>query len=214
MLENPAIGKKIEIIYEDDAIAIINKPAEFLSVPGKNISDSVLSRLKLLYPDAEGPLLVHRLDMSTSGIMVMAKTIAAHKYIQSQFIKRQVYKKYVAILDGVLKEKEGIVDLPLRVDLNDRPRQLVCYKHGKKAKTKWKVLEVKNNQTRIKFIPLSGRTHQLRVHSAHTNGLGIPILGDDLYGVLKDRMHLHAETIIFIHPITRKEVKFVIKAPF
>nr|WP_262914201.1 RluA family pseudouridine synthase [Portibacter lacus] len=214
MLENPALGKTIKIVYEDDDIAIINKPAEFLSVPGKNIVDSVYARLKILYPKAEGPLLVHRLDMSTSGIMIMAKNLKAHKFIQQQFIKREVYKRYVAILEGEIKDTKGFIDLPLRVDLNDRPRQLVCYEHGKSARTKWKVVEVKDKKTRIHFIPLTGRTHQLRVHAAHSKGLFAPIVGDDLYGTKKDRLLLHAESIIFIHPTTRKEMKFKIKAPF
>ena len=124
--ENPAEGKNIEIVYEDDVLAVINKPAEFLSVPGKIISDSVYQRVKEMYPNATGPLIVHRLDMSTSGLMLIAKDEETYVKLQSQFIKRTVKKRYVALLDGILEDNGGFIDLPLRVDLDDRPRQLVC----------------------------------------------------------------------------------------
>ena len=198
--ENPAEGKTIEIVYEDEVLLVINKPAEFLSVPGKIISDSVYQRVKELYPNATGPLIVHRLDMSTSGLMLIAKDEATYVKLQSQFIKRTIKKRYVALLDGILEENEGFIDLPLRVDLDDRPRQLVCYEHGKSAQTKWIKIETKNNQTLVYFYPITGRTHQLRVHSSHELGLNLPIVGDDLYGKKGDRLHLHAEQITFIHP--------------
>ena len=182
MLTNPAIGKELKIIYQDEALVVINKPAEFLSVPGNNIQDSVFLRMKQRYPKATGPLIVHRLDMSTSGIMLIAKTKSANKILQRQFIERTIKKRYVALLDGLLKENEGSINLPLRVDINDRPRQLVCYEHGKSAETTWKVMERKNNQTKVHFFPLTGRTHQLRVHASHSLGLNTPIVGDDLYG--------------------------------
>lgn len=214
LLETPPLLKEIEILYEDDHIAILNKPHEFLSVPGRNISDSVLTRMKEKYPDATGPLLVHRLDMSTSGILVLAKDMRSHRILQQQFIKKTIQKEYTAILNGTLKSDSGIIDLPLRVDLDDRPRQMVCYEHGKPAQTRYQVLDRTKSKTRISFFPVTGRTHQLRVHAAHTKGLSIPIVGDDLYGTKQDRLHLHATWIKLIHPETRKTMKFHCPAPF
>lgn len=214
LLENPAQGKVFSIVYEDDEIVIVNKPAEFLSVPGKTITDSVQERIRVLYPEATGPLLVHRLDMSTSGLLLVAKTKEAHKNLQLQFIKRSVKKRYVALLDGEINRDNGLIDLPLRVDLDDRPRQLVCYEHGKPAQTKWEVVEVKNGKTRIHLFPLTGRTHQLRVHCAHQLGLQKPIIGDDLYGVKSNRLHLHAQVLEFRHPLTKKEMKISVDADF
>lgn len=214
LLVNPAEDKQLSVVFEDDTIMIINKPTEFLSVPGKTIDDSVLTRLKVMLPEATGPLLIHRLDMSTSGILVVAKSEDAHKFIQRQFIKRTVHKRYIALLDGVVDASQGIIDLPLRVDLDDRPRQLVCYEHGKPARTKYKVLEIRDGKTKVEFIPITGRTHQLRVHAAHPNGLNIPIVGDDLYGKRASRLHLHAEYIVFIHPKSRQKVKFKVSADF
>jgi len=212
--ENPAEGKDIEIIYEDEILAVINKPAEFLSVPGKIISDSVYQRVKELYPNATGPLIVHRLDMSTSGLLLISKNEETYKKLQSQFIKRTIKKRYVALLDGVLEEKDGFINLPLRVDLDDRPRQLVCYEYGKQAQTKWEVIEIKNSQTLVYFYPITGRTHQLRVHASHELGLKTPIVGDDLYGSKANRLHLHAESLTFIHPETREEMTFKKDAEF
>jgi tRNA pseudouridine32 synthase/23S rRNA pseudouridine746 synthase len=212
--ENPAKGKDIEIVYEDEVLAIINKPAEFLSVPGKMISDSVYQRVKALYPKATGPLIVHRLDMSTSGLMLIAKNEETYVKLQSQFIKRTIKKRYVALLEGILETNEGFIDLPLRVDLDDRPRQLVCYEHGKSAQTKWIKIETKNNQTLVYFYPITGRTHQLRVHASHGLGLNSPIVGDDLYGKKSNRLHLHAEQITFIHPISKEEMTFTKETDF
>ncbi len=214
MLVNPAEGVALETVYEDDYIAIVNKPAEFLSVPGITIQDSVYERMRLKYPNATGPLIVHRLDMSTSGLMLIAKDKNVHKSLQSQFIKRTVKKRYVALLNGLVSSDEGEIDLPLRVDLEDRPRQLVCYEHGKPAKTQWKVVAKNNNQTKIHFWPITGRTHQLRVHASHALGLNCPIVGDDLYGTKADRLHLHAEWIEFKHPITREMVTFEVAPEF
>lgn len=214
MLINPAIGKEIEVFYEDDQILVVNKPSEFLSVPGKNISDSVYSRMRLKYPDATGPLIVHRLDMSTSGVMLIAKTKNAHKNLQQQFIKRSVHKSYVALLDGMVSNNKGSIELPLRVDLDNRPCQLVDHEHGKYALTKWEVVERRGEQTLIRFYPVTGRTHQLRVHAAHPYGLDAPIYGDDLYGVKKDRLWLHAFSITINHPSTGKQMKFRIPHEF
>lgn len=214
LIENLAKDKKIQVIFEDDTMMVIHKPAELLSVPGKKVTDSVFTRLKKTHPNSEKYLIVHRLDMSTSGIMLIAKTKQANQYLQSQFIQRTIKKRYVALLDGIVTANEGDIKLPLRVDLDDRPKQLVCFEHGKKAWTKWKVLERQNNQTRIQFTPITGRTHQLRVHAAHVLGLHTPIIGDDLYGVKSNRLHLHAEYIQFQHPQTKKHMVFYIKAPF
>ena len=214
MLENPAEGKTLAIVYEDDELAVINKPAEFLSVPGKNIYDSVYARVQERYPNATGPLIVHRLDMSTSGLLIVAKNKTAHQQLQRQFIKRNVKKRYVALLDGIIQEDEGVIDLPLRVDLDDRPRQLVCYEHGKNAVTHWKVIKRTDTQTLIHFYPITGRTHQLRVHAAHSLGLNAPIVGDDLYGTKADRLHLHAEWIQVNHPVTHKKIQFQVDPDF
>lgn len=214
MLENPAEGKKLEIFYEDEEIAIVNKPSEFLSVPGKNISDSVYTRMLERYPNATGPLLVHRLDMSTSGILLIAKTKEAHKFLQKQFINRTIKKRYVALLNGVITKKRGEINLPLRVDLDNRPYQLVCFDYGKTAKTFWEVISTENNKTKIYLYPSTGRTHQLRVHCAYKSGLNAPIHGDDLYGTKSDRLHLHAEFLEFIHPGTKKVKKVRINPEF
>ena len=211
---NPAEGKELPIIYEDEYLLLVNKPAEFLSVPGKTIDDSVQKRIQLKYPNATGPLLVHRLDMSTSGIILIAKQKDIHESLQKQFLKRTVEKRYMALLDGYVKSSDGEISLPLRVDLEDRPRQLVCYEHGKHALTTYEVLERKNGRTRIHFYPHTGRTHQLRVHAAHSKGLNAPIIGDDLYGQKADRLHLHAEYLSFWHPITKERMEINCPAPF
>ena len=214
MLTNPALGKELPIIYEDEYLALVNKPAEFLSVPGKAITDSVYERVKIRYPKATGPLIVHRLDMSTSGIMLIAKTKEIHKHLQSQFLKRTVKKRYVALLDGIVKIPSGEINLPLRVDLDDRPRQLVCYDYGKPALTHFETIDHKNRQTKVYFYPVTGRTHQLRVHAAHPRGLNTPIVGDDLYGTKGERLHLHAESITFRHPVSKEIVTFQVDAEF
>jgi tRNA pseudouridine32 synthase/23S rRNA pseudouridine746 synthase len=202
------------VVIEDDYLALVNKPAEFLSVPGKQVKDSVVARVAMLYPDATGPLIVHRLDMATSGLLLIAKSIEIHKELQSQFIKRKVKKRYVALLDGLLKEDHGMIDLPLRVDLDNRPNQMVCYEHGKSAQTKWEVIERRENQTLVHFYPITGRTHQLRVHAAHQLGLNTPIVGDDLYGTKANRLHLHAESITFNHPVSKESITVTVAADF
>ena len=208
--ENPlnqqAEIKEIPILFEDEWIVVVDKPAEFLSVPGKRLTDSVLTRLQELYPDATGPLLLHRLDMSTSGILVAAKTKEVHKHLQNQFIKRSINKKYIALLEGELNQLEGEVILPLIGDITDRPKQKVCFEYGKKSRTIYKVLEQKNGRTLIEFKPITGRTHQLRVHAAHHLGLNCPIVGDDLYGLPNNRLHLHASELTIFHPVLKKEI--------
>lgn len=214
MLENPAVGKDLPFIYEDEHLFAVNKPAEFLSVRGKTIDDSVEHRMRLHFPDATGPLIVHRLDMSTSGILVGTKSLEVHKKLQEQFEKRTLTKKYIAVLEGIVPEDTGFIDLPLRVDLDNRPFQLVDEIHGKNARTRYEVLERTSTETRIAFYPITGRTHQLRVHAAHPLGLNCPIKGDDLYGYRADRLYLHAETLIFKHPVTEVRVHLHIPAPF
>ncbi|UQA77270.1 RluA family pseudouridine synthase [Sphingobacterium siyangense] len=200
-------------IYEDEDIIIINKPAEFLSVPGIYVKDSVYNRILQRYPNA-GPIIIHRLDMSTSGLLVVAKNKEAHKFIQDQFIQHTIKKTYIALLDGIIEAASGMIDLPLRVDLDDRPRQMVCYTYGKPAQTKWEKIAIANNQTRVRFYPLTGRTHQLRMHAVHPNGLNTPIVGDDLYGRKANRLHLHAASITFIHPRSKQEMTFEIEPDF
>jgi len=214
MLQNPALGQQLTFIYEDDHMAVINKPPEFLSVPGKNIIDSVQIRMKTKFPNATGPLIVHRLDMSTSGIMLIAKSKEIHRKLQRQFIKHTIVKVYVAVLDGTVNGENGVINLPLRVDLNNRPQQMVCHEHGKQAITEWEVIHKSEGQTRIRFRPITGRTHQLRVHAAHSDGLNMAIVGDDLYGVKKDRLHLHAAYIAFTHPVTDQNIEFQVDPEF
>lgn len=205
---------ELPIIYDDEALVIVNKPAGMLSVPGKDIEDSALSRILELYPDATGSVLLHRLDMSTSGILIFTKTAKAHKFMQRQFIRRTLKKRYIAIVDGNIAGERGTIDLPLRPDYYDLPRQMVCHELGKEATTHWEVLERKAGRTRLALYPVSGRTHQLRVHCAHPDGLNTPILGDELYGIARDRLHLHAERITFVHPISREEVTFSVEPNF
>ncbi|MEC4052867.1 pseudouridine synthase [Myroides odoratimimus] len=214
LLINPALNRPIEVVYEDEYFAIVNKPEDFLSVPGIYILDSVYERMKLRYPNATGPLIVHRLDMPTSGILIIAKDKDSHKALQSQFIKKSLEKRYVAILDGIIAEDEGIIELPLRIDFDDRPRQMVCYEYGKYAKTRYEVIERKDGKTKVYFYPITGRTHQLRMHASHPKGLNTPIVGDDLYGTKADRLYLHAERITFRHPKTYELMTFTIKESF
>lgn len=221
LLTNPAEGKTLSILYQDEAMAIVNKPAEFLSVPGKEIEDSVYSRMRQTFPNATGPLIVHRLDMSTSGLMVIALTKDAHKQLQKQFIQRTVTKRYVALLAGIPtamadKQAAGQISLPLRGDLDDRPRQLVCHEFGKAAQTHWELSHIDEMActARVYLFPKTGRTHQLRVHCAHSEGLNTPIVGDDLYGTRANRLHLHADLLMLQHPVTREQMRFQVDPEF
>ncbi len=214
LLENPAEGKEIDIIYQDEAIVVVNKPAEFLSVPGVNVKDSVFTRLEAKFSDGEGPFVLHRLDMSTSGILVFALTRRANKSLQKQFITRGVEKRYIALLSGDLAGESGDIDLPLRGDLDDRPRQMVCYEHGKPAETHWEKISTEHGQSRVYLYPKTGRTHQLRIHCAHHQGLNMAIVGDDLYGTKDRRLHLHAESLSFDHPYTKQRLLFQVDPDF
>jgi tRNA pseudouridine32 synthase/23S rRNA pseudouridine746 synthase len=214
LLINPALGKELAIVYQDADMLVVNKPAEFLSVPGRNIKDSVYSRIKSQFPQASGPIIVHRLDMSTSGLLIIALNKVAHKALQKQFIERTIEKRYVALVNGNIVAESGSIDLPLTLDFDDKPRQMVCYQHGKHALTTWRVLERKNNTTRLHLFPKTGRTHQLRVHCAHKMGLNMPIVGDDHYGLKANRLHLHAEYLSFCHPINETKLEFEVAADF
>ncbi|MFA0656388.1 pseudouridine synthase [Vibrio sp. 10N.222.49.C12] len=214
LIVNPAVGKSFNIVYEDDEIVVVNKPEEFLSVPGKFIEDSVYTRIKARYPDATGPLIIHRLDMSTSGLLILALTAESNKHIQKQFINRTVEKRYTALLDGEITGESGNISLPLRGDITDRPRQLVCHQHGRNAETHWQVVSTHNGKTKVHLYPKTGRTHQLRVHCAHPLGLGVPIRGDDLYGYKRERLHLHAGYLKLIHPTTGEWMEFEVPSEF
>ncbi|MEZ9700653.1 pseudouridine synthase [Vibrio sp. 10N.261.46.E12] len=214
LIVNPAVGKSFDIVYEDDEIVVVNKPEEFLSVPGKFIEDSIYTRIKARYPDATGPLIIHRLDMSTSGLLILALTAESNKHIQKQFIDRTVEKRYTALLDGEVTGESGDISLPLRGDITDRPRQLVCHQHGRNAETHWQVVGAHNGKTKVHLYPRTGRTHQLRVHCAHPQGLGVPIRGDDLYGYKRERLHLHAGYLKLIHPTTGEWMEFEVPSEF
>ena len=208
-------GKKtLDIIYEDEWLAVVNKPAGMLSVPGKEDVVSVYSMMRERYPDADGPLIVHRLDMATSGLLVVAKTKQVHQNLQAQFKNRSVGKRYIALLQGSVSQDAGTVVLPLCPNPLDRPRQMVHTGYGKPAVTDFEVLERKDNRTRIAFYPRTGRTHQLRVHAAHPLGLHCPIVGDELYGRKAERLYLHAEMLEFTHPVTGKRISITQKADF
>lgn len=213
LLLNPGEGKALDIIFEDDSFVVVNKPYGLLSVPGISIYDSVYTRLKHHFKDTE-PLIIHRLDMATSGLLVVAKTKEAHKDIQRQFLKRTVTKRYAALLSKVIEEAEGEISLPLRGDIDDRPRQLVCFEFGKKAITKWKAVQRNGATTKVHFWPLTGRTHQLRMHAAHKLGLNAPIVGDDLYGTSAEKLYLHAAYLEFVHPVNKETMNFEVPEDF
>ena len=218
------IYNKVEILYEDREIAVIHKPEGMLSVPGKDAQQpSIYSWARKQFPDATGPLIVHRLDMATSGLMVIPKTEFAYHRLQEQFTSHQVQKRYVAIvcckdkdMAQRIKDAAKMISLPLMPDYLDRPRQVVNHEQGKEAITEYEVLgSEERNYLRLALYPKTGRTHQLRVHCAHREGLDAPILGDPLYGNVKaDRLYLHAEAITFKHPLTGKEIRIERKADF
>ena len=214
---NLSIYDKVETLYEDREIAVIHKPEGLLSVPGKNAAQpSVYALMRRKYPEATGPLIVHRLDMATSGVLLIAKTEFAYHRLQKAFLNHQIQKKYVAIISGKDISEKGIISLPLLPDYLNRPRQIVNHEQGKEAITEYEILErIDGSHLRIALYPKTGRTHQLRVHCAHQEGLNAPILGDPLYGNEKAaRLHLHAEEITFDHPLTGKKITIKRKADF
>ena len=198
------------IIWEDDVLVAINKPSGMLSVRGKSGVRSAEEWAVERYPEA---MIVHRLDQSTSGILIIAKNKASHEALQKQFISHTVKKSYVALLDGEITDQEGEIRLPLKLDYEHRPRQMVAA-DGRAAHTIYKVEGVEDSRTRVRFYPITGRTHQLRVHAAHASGLGTPIVGDDIYGTGGERLMLHAETIEFQHPTSGEIVSLCCKAEF
>ncbi len=203
----------LRIVFEDQWIVIVDKPVGLLSVPGKSDADSILAKLKKRYPQATGPLLVHRLDMDTSGLLLAAKDKATHAALQKQFAEHSIEKTYVALLEGLISEDEGQIELPMRVDIDDRPRQ-IHDPAAKPASTRWRVVGREAGRTRVEFFPFTGRTHQLRVHAAHAAGLNAPIVGDRLYGHESERLLLHAESLTFTHPATLQAVHVTSPAPF
>lgn len=213
LLQNAGENTTLEIVYEDDHFVVVNKPHGLRSVPGVTIMDSVYTKLKQKMGGVE-PLIVHRLDMDTSGLLVVAKTPAVHKHIQGQFLRRTVRKRYVALLSKAIDGVEGEINLPLRSDLLNRPRQVVCFETGKKSITRWKVIKENEAYTKVHFWPLTGRTHQLRMHAAHKLGLNAPIVGDDLYGTSAQRLYLHAAYLEFTHPATKEKVSFEVPEDF
>lgn len=221
--ENPLTmitPKEPTILWEDKWLVAIDKPCGMLSVEGKSGVRSVERWAHEHYPEATGPMIIHRLDQSTSGILLLAKDKDTHKAIQEQFITRRVTKQYTALLDGVVEMPIGEIDLPMKLDYDNRPRQMVA-SDGKRAITEYRVVAVEEGRTRIYFYPITGRTHQLRLHSAHRNGLNSPIVGDNIYGKecytdtdLSHRLCLHASMITFLHPHTGKEIKIESPAEF
>lgn len=197
----------LPIVYEDEWLLVVNKPAGMLSVPGKLNRQSVESLVRQRLGNDKTPLIVHRLDMETSGLMVVAKTKEVHEQLQRQFENRQVEKQYIALLEGIPAAGHRI-SLPLRTDLLDRPRQVVDFEHGKAAVTDYEIVAIEGGRARVALYPHTGRTHQLRVHCAHPAGLGIPIVGDALYGKAGARLCLHAARLTFTHPATGQRLTF------
>ncbi len=203
----------LPVIHRDPRFLVLNKPSGMLSVPARDesVTDSLLARVRATHPQA---MTVHRLDLDTSGLLLVALDEDTYRALQRQFLERTVHKQYVAVLSRELAEDEGTIELPLRVDLEQRPRQVVDFTHGKSAVTRWKVLSRSNGRTRVAFFPITGRTHQLRVHAAHRDGLNAPIVGDRLYGEPSARLLLHAEVLSFRHPVTGEVLTVTAPAPF
>jgi tRNA pseudouridine32 synthase / 23S rRNA pseudouridine746 synthase len=212
---SPPTTPYLEIVYQDNDLVVLNKPSGLLSVPGKakEHADSLQSRVQRVFPSAT---VVHRLDMATSGLMVMALNKAAHRHISKQFELRQTSKTYQAIVFGQVSQSQGEVDLPLICDWPNRPKQMVDFERGKKALTKWQVLTTYQHTTRVELRPVTGRSHQLRVHMLSLNH---PIIGDRLYAhpealALAPRLNLHAQTLAFKHPLTEQALEFNAPVPF
>ena len=200
------------VVYEDDSMAVLNKPAGLLSTPGRIEDYSVVTWAQQKWP---GAMLVHRLDMWTSGIILVAKTMEAYHQLQAQFEAHTVKKKYLALVEGVPRKEHGVIDLPLSSDPLNRPMQVVDHEHGKRAITEYRVLPTPaGGGCLLALWPHTGRTHQLRVHCAHPEGLGCPIVGDELYGKKADRLYLQAQAIAFDHPVTGKRLHFELSKIF
>lgn len=210
--------RPLSVVHEEACLVVVDKMPDFLSVPGRGpeLTDCVVNRIRELYPHAEGSLAAHRLDMETSGLMVLGLTPDAHRHLSRQFEKRQVEKEYIALLEGSVQRDEGLIELAFRVDLDNRPRQILDPMHGKVGISHWKVIERTADYTRVRFRPQTGRTHQLRVHAAHPEGLGHAILGDRLYGdpSLAPRLMLHSSALSFVHPEDGRRLHFNLPVPF
>jgi tRNA pseudouridine32 synthase/23S rRNA pseudouridine746 synthase len=202
----------VELIYQDEAFIAVNKPTGLLSVPGRgpDKQDCCLSRVTEQFPDA---LMVHRLDMDTSGLILFARSPEAQRNLSLQFEKREIEKTYVAIVEGVIGKSVGFIDFPMRKDMTQRlpPKHIVDCVRGKKAVTEWKVLERMETTTRVALFPKTGRSHQLRVHM---ESIGFPMVGDNIYGTPAERLMLHAESLQFSHPETGEPVRLECPAPF
>ena len=209
-----ARAEEPKIVYEDDFTVVIDKPAGMLSVAGKITAPSAEEWARKRFPNAPHVAAVHRLDMDTSGLLLIAKDLDTYRHLQRQFYERTVCKRYLALLEGTVSTDCGRIELPLRADILDRPRQKVDTEHSKSAVTEFRVLERRNGTTLVEFRPLTGRTHQLRVHAAHPQGLNAPIVGDTLYGKPASRLCLHAEYIEFTHPQTGERMRFEQPADF
>lgn len=208
----------LDIVHEDAAIVVVNKPSGLLSVPGKGEAnqDCVVNRLRSIRPNCIEQPSVHRLDQDTSGLLALALTEQAHRDLSMQFMDRLVGKRYVALIDGIVQSDAGVIKLAFRLDPNNRPYQVYDPVNGKKGTTRWRKLSVEGGCTRVEFMPLTGRTHQLRLHAAHRKGLGFPIVGDRLYGsgTGPGQLKLHATVLRFRHPATRQPMEFVSEPPF
>jgi len=213
-----AVDSEVSLIHVDPEFVVIDKPAGLLSVPGRGPAkqDCAASRFKEKYPGSPDHPAVHRLDMDTSGLMVLARTVRVHKILCRRFADRQVNKKYIAILDGVVAQEQGRIELAFRLDPENRPHQVHDPVRGRVGITDWRRLVVEKDQTRVEFLPLTGRTHQLRLHASHFLGLGHPIVGDRLYGrrFPGQRMLLHATELSFAHPLTGLPERFFSEVPF
>ena len=208
----------LPIVWEDSRLVVVDKPSGLLSVPAKDptITDNVRARIAAQYPEASGPMSVHRLDMETSGLLIVALDAAAHRDLSMQFQNRVVRKIYVARLSSPLDTQEGMINLPLRSDIERRPLQIVDTENGRPARTQWRLIKNEHHSARIELSPETGRTHQLRVHCAHPKGLNRPILGDRLYGDPKSapRLLLHARKLSFEHPTTYARIQVEAHEPF
>ena len=209
---------EMPIVYQDKSIVVIDKPSGLLSVPGTNpgLMDSVRERVGKMGIEVEGPLIVHRLDMATSGLMVVGLCSDAHRNLSMQFQRRRVSKIYEAVLEGQPEEEGGTIRLAFRKDFENKPKQILDAVDGRMGVTQWKCLSREAVGARIEFRPFTGRTHQLRVHAAHELGLGTPIEGDQLYGSVEpvSRLKLHARELVFEHPFTRRVMSLISPTPF
>lgn len=209
------VTQPLSVVFEDDDIVVVDKPSGMKSVPGRSDYPSVFSILASRYPQHPQLCLAHRLDMDTSGLLIMAKHRQAYLHLQRQFATHSIRKRYIALLSGEYHgAPTGIISLPLAADPLNRPYQHVDTVNGKEAVTEYRIMGTEDGHTRVCLYPKTGRTHQLRVHCAHAEGLGMPILGDSLYGIRSDRLYLHAEAITFIHPTTNKEMTLERNSPF